>query len=145
MANYDFAPLKPQRQFITSRFTQSDVDEAKRTRKWLDTGKPQPLQWIATAIPAAWYAIDVVAPENGISKVSENAKLDKEQDFFVATVTARKGHGKFARQCVGAAVSKHVDIALCFAYRNAIRQLLPQDINSIRWRDTKDNAARKYA
>ena len=133
------------RKFITSRFTQSDVDEAKRTREWLDTGEPQPLQWIAPSIPTAWYAIDVLAPESGISKVSENAKLDKEQDFFVATVTARKGHGKLARQCIGAAVSKHVDIALCFAYRNAIRQLLPQDINSIRWQDTKENAKRKYA
>ena len=131
------------------KFTRSDIEEAKRTTAWLLTKQPQPLKWIIDpktqkrVMPCAWYAISVLAPKNGITAGHRQAFMAMDRRWC-AFVVARKGSGPLQRAQIGAASSKDRRFALCFAYRNAIRQLLPQQANEVGWRDTKTNAAQKY-
>ena len=139
------------------RFIQSEIEEAKRTMAWLRTKQPQPVKWIAKGIPAAWYAISELAPANGITAGRREAWQGKTRAYH-AFVVARKGHGRFARAQIGAGSSDFTSeqigsddidnnaLALCFAYRNAIRQLLPMQANTVEkavFRDTKEGAARR--
>ena len=80
-------------------------------------------------IPTAWYAISELAPENGIKRKAIHAKIGMDGRYY-AYVTATRGYGKLARSHGGASSWEDRRIAICFAYRNAIRQLLPQQANS---------------
>lgn len=123
------------------RFIQSEIEEAARTTAWLLTKQPQDTKWIAQGIPAAWYAISELAPANGITCGRREAHQGHDRRWYAYAV-ARKPSTQRAQ--IGAASSKDRMLALCFAYRNAIRQLLPQQGDKA-WRETKDNAIRKYA
>ena len=134
-----------------NKYLRSDMEEATRTRRWLlKQDMRREKRWIVDPdrkirIPTAWYAISILAKRNGITCVSKHATLATNRKW-VATVTAQIGHGKLAGRRVGASSWDDRRIALCFAYRNAIRQLLPQDPNErMAYRDTQDNALRKYA
>ena len=53
-----------------NRFVQSDIEDAERTRKWLQKADmSHEKKWIDKEknIPAAWYAAEVLAPANGIT------------------------------------------------------------------------------
>ena len=72
---------------------------------------------------------EVLAPENGIKRKAIQAKIGMDGRYY-AYVTATRGYGKLARSHGGASSWEDRRIAICFAYRNAIRQLLPQQANS---------------
>lgn len=139
-----------------NRFIQSEIEEAARTMAWLQTKRPQPVKWIVDEkrkirIPAAWYAISELAPANGITAGRREAWQGKTRAWH-AFVVAKKGHGKFASGRIGAGSSNFTSaqigadsidnrkLALCFAYRNAIRQLLPQEpTEQAAWQGKKED------
>ena len=133
-----------------NRFVQSDIEDAERTRKWLQKADMRrEKKWIDKDknIPCAWYAAEVLAPANGIRCLSKGATIGMDRRHH-AYVTAKKGDGIFARTHGGASSWNDRDIAICFAYRNAIRQLLPMQPDTterVAYRDRQDNAIRKYA
>ena len=143
----------------TNRFLQSDIEDAKRTLKWLrgeDMSREK--KWIhkGKQIPCAWFACQVLAPQNGIKSVKKQTYRGKHDPRIHAIVVASKGHGSLRRGHIGASSwgEPHLSdrdnkrIALAFAARNCIRQLLPMDANSAEraaYRDTQNNALRKYA
>lgn len=139
-----------------TRFEAADIEDAHRTLRWLD-GKDMSKEkkWIVKEknIPCTWFAIQVLAPENGISSIAKAAKFGKYDKRWHAYVSAAKGHGKLQRIHGGASSfgyfsddNKDKRIALAFAARNAIRQLLPMQPNTtekMAWRgDEKE--ARKH-
>lgn len=135
---------KPIRRKHPNKFVQSDIEDAERTLKWLrGEDMSRELQWIDEdkGIPTAWYAIEVLAKANGIKSVSKETHTGMDRRIH-AVVFARRGHGEFARTHAGASVWTDKRIALAFASRNAIRQLLPMQPNTTdapAWTDTKEN------
>lgn len=120
-------------QFADNRFYQSDVEDAERTLRWLRKEDMRlALQWIDQKknIPTAWFAIEVLAPENGIKCIHKYAIFGKYDQRYHAEVLAGRGHGKYRRSHFGSSSWHDERIALCFAYRNAIRQLLPMKPNT---------------
>ena len=131
-------------------YYQSDIRDAIRLRKWIAghdmSNEPK---WIVREknIPCAWYAISTLAPENGIKCVHREAVKSKFDGYWNAIVIATKGSGKYASTRIGASHFHDRQAALCFAYRNAIKWLLPQAPIGERmaYRDTQDNALERYA
>ena len=139
-----------------NEFEASDIRDAELVKKWLAgedmTDAPQ---WIVKekGIPHAWYAIDVLAPANGIKRIAKAANYSNYDDRWHAVICAGRGHGKLRRTHMGASSwgreddeSLNKKIALAFAARNSIRQLLPMQPNTteqVAWQETKDQAARK--
>ena len=131
-------------------FIQSDIEDAERIARWLNKeDMSRDKQWIVKEknIPCAWYAAEVLAPQNGITCGQKRAFLSPFDERWHAFVVAHKGTGKYARAQIGASSWDDRRTAICFAYRNAIRGLLPMQPNSepLAYRDRQDNAIRKYA
>ena len=131
-------------------YYQSDIRDAIRTRKWLrGEDMSRELKWIVEKknIPAAWYAISVLAPENGITCLHRHATKSKFDGYWHAIACVKKGSGKYASVRSGASAFHDEKMALCFACRNAIKWLLPQAPTGERmaYSDTQDNALQKYA
>ena len=131
-------------------YYQSDIRDAIRTRKWLageDMSKEA--KWIVREknIPCAWYAISVLAPENGMTCLFRTATKSKFDGYWNAYAIVKKGHGKLASTRIGASHFHDKQMALAFACRNAIKWLLPQAPTGERmaYRDTQDNALERYA
>ena len=139
-----------------NEFEASDIRDAELTKKWLAgedmTDAPQ---WIDKEknIPHAWFAISILAPENGIRRIAKAATFSNFDERWNAVVTAQRGHGKLRRTHMGASAWGREDddemskrIAIAFAARNCIKQLLPMQPNTaeeVTWRNTKDKAARR--
>ena len=125
-------------------FVQSDIEDAERTLKWLrKEDMSRELQWIDKdkGIPTAWYAGEVLAKQNGIRCIHREVFRGMDRRFH-SIVRATVGHGKLRRTHNGASVWTNKEIAQCFAFRNAIRQLLPMQPNTTEqtaWTDTKEN------
>ena len=127
-----------------NKFVQSDIEDAERTLKWLrkeDMSREK--KWIDKdkGIPTAWYAIEVLAKANGIRSVRKETRQGMDHRIH-AVVFAQRGHGELARTHAGASVWTDKRVALAFASRNAIRQLLPMQPNTTdapAWTDTKEN------
>ena len=140
-----------------NQYLKSDAEDAERTLRWLAFCKEDKanaaekmtqageLQWIAEGIPAAWYAAAVLAKENGITALHKAATFSKFDKRWYGCVSAGKGSGKLARVHMGASQWTDRIIAICFAYRNAIRQLLPQQPNETGWSETKEKAEKEFA
>ena len=110
-------------------YYQSDIRDATRTRKWLrGEDMSRELKWIVKEknIPAAWYAISVLAPENGITCLHRRATKSKFDGYWHAIACVKKGSGKYASVRSGASAFHDEKMTLCFACRNAIKWLLPQ-------------------
>ena len=130
-----------------TKYDRADRADASLTLRWLTGGDmTQQRKWtVKDKIPTAWYAAEVIAPANGITAGKRDA-WQCSDGRWCAYVVARKGSGPLARAHIGAAIFEDRQIAICFAYRNAIRQLLPQSPNErMAYRDTQKNAIRKYA
>ena len=131
-------------------YYQSDIRDAIRTRRWLTgvdmSNEPK---WIVRDknIPCAWYAISVLAPENGIKCVERHAVQSRRTGYWHAVAICRKGSGKYASARTGASTFHDKQMALAFACRNAIKWLLPQAPTGERmaYRDIQDNALARYA
>ena len=139
-----------------NEFEKSDILDAELTKRWLAgedmTDAPK---WIVEekGIPHAWYAIDVLAPANGIKRIAKAANFSNYDERWHAVIAAGRGHGKLRRTHMGASSWGREDdeelnkrIALAFAARNSIRQLLPMQPNTkekVTWKETKDQAARR--
>ena len=111
-----------------SIYYQSDCEEAERTLRWLNKyDMSREKKWIVKEkqIPCAWYAIGTLAPQNGIKCIRKHSFQSAVDGRWHALVIAGKGSGKYARRHIGAGSWNDRRLALCFAYRNAIRQLLP--------------------
>ena len=125
-------------------FVQSDIEDAERTLKWLrKEDMSRELQWIDKdkGIPTAWYAAEVLAKQNGIRCIHREVHRGMDRRYY-SVVRATIGHGKLRRTHGGASVWDNKEIAQCFAFRNAIRQLLPMQPNTTEqtaWADTKEN------
>ena len=141
-----FDPMNPE----SDPFYQEEIKEAIRTRKWLAghdmAGEDK---WIVRSknIPCAWYAISVLAPKNGITSVSRAATRNR-QGYWCAVACVKKGDGKLASMRFGASAFHDRQMALAFACRNAIKFLLPQEVDTrepLAYRTTQDNAIEKYA
>ena len=135
--------------FEKNRYYQSDIRDAIRTRKWLaghDMSRER--KWIVKDknIPTAWYAISVLAKQNGIRCVSRHATQGKN-GYWNAVAVCQKGDGKLRSTRMGASTFHDKKMALCFALRNSIKWLLPQAPQGERmaYRDTQDNALERYA
>ena len=138
-------------------YLKSDAEDAERTLRWLDFCKEDKataaermtqageLQWMGEGIPSAWYACDVLAKENGIKAISKGATWSTYDQRWYTCVAAKKGHGKLASVRAGASQWKAKNVAICFAMRNAVRALLPQEAKAVGWRGTKRAARSKYA
>ena len=86
-------------------YYQSDIRDAIRTRKWLrGEDMSNELKWIVKEknIPAAWYAISVLAPENGIKCLHRHATKSKFDGYWHAIACVKKGNGKYASVRSGA-------------------------------------------
>ena len=131
-------------------YYQSDIRDAIRTRKWLAghdmSNEPK---WIVREknIPCAWYAISVLAPENGIKCLHRAATQSKYDGYWNAVSVVKKGSGQLVSTRIGASTFHDKKMALAFACRNAIKWLLPQAPAAERmaYRDTQDNALARYA
>ena len=132
------------------KYVQEDIRDAIRTRKWLrGEDMSNEVKWIVKKknIPAAWYAISVLAPENGIKCLKRSAAKSRYDGYWHATATVTKGKGKYASTRTGAGRYHGEKEALCFACRNAIKWLLPQVPTGERmaYKDTQENALERYA
>lgn len=118
------------------KYERADRADAALTLRWLTGGDmSNQRKWtVENKIPTAWYAAEVLAPANGITAGKRHAWQSMDGSWC-AYVVARKGHSKYARAQIGASVYENREIAICFAYRNAIRQLLPQQ-TELAYRDT---------
>ena len=118
-------PKNPQ----NNPYYQSDIRDAIRTRKWL-RGEDMSGQakWIVKEknIPCAWYAMSVLAPENGIKCLKRHTTKSKFDGYWHAIATVKKGNGKLASTRMGASTFHDEKMSLAFACRNAIKWLLPQ-------------------
>ena len=131
------------------KYVQSDIRDAIRTRKWLrGEDMSQEAKWIVREknIACAWYAISVLAPQNGIKCLKRFAVKSRFDGYWHAIATVKKGDGKLASTRTGAGRYHEEQISLCFACRNAIKWLLPQQSNEhMAYRDRQDNAIERYA
>ena len=133
------------------KFIQEDIEDAERTARWLDKqDMSRDKKWIVEEknIPCAWYAAETLAKMNGITCGKKRAFQSEFDNRWYAFVVAHKGSGKLARAQIGASSWEERRTAICFAYRNAIRGLLPMKPNTAEkaaYRDRQDNAIRKYA
>ena len=144
------------------KFTKSDIEDAERTTRWLALRHDNPetaagimkengeKEWIVKDknIATAWYAAEILAPANGITCLSKAAKFGKFDQRFHACTCATKGDGKLRRTLIGASSWTDRRIAICFAFRNSIRQLLPQQPDTtekVAYRSTLDQAINREA
>ena len=129
------------------KFYQEDIRDALRTRDWL-AGKDMrhERKWIVESknIPCAWYAISVLAKQNGMRCLYRNATKSRD-GYWRAIACVQKGHGKLASTRIGASTYHDKQMALAFACRNAIKWLLPQAKGEkMAYRDTQENAIERY-
>ena len=138
------------------RYQQSDQIQAEETRAWLDGADPMKFkQWITPTIPATVYSLAILAPALDIKCIdkafSEHNPPDDPPGSTFGT-TNRNGklwHCIVKAKCgdrvhMGAATNKDKRVAACFAFRNAIRQLVPLFLGAeLGYRDTQENALRK--
>ena len=128
-----------------SDMIRSEMEEACRVRAFLnghDISQKSPL-WLAPGVPSFYNALMHLAPQYGIVSIAErvrSAYTENGQQVYVATVTGKRG--KCSR--AGAATSQDGRVAKFLAYRNAVRQLIPQDGVRLAWQD-KRKEARRYA
>ena len=73
-----------------------------------------------------------------INRISEAIVTVNGQLAYVSTVTCKRDN--LSR--TGAATSNDKDVAKFLAYRNAIRQLIPQEGVKLVWQDKRRNAKR---
>ena len=130
-------------------YYQSDIRDAIRTRNWLaGHDMSHERKWIVEEknIPCAWYAISVLAKQNGMKCLSRHATQDRE-GYWHAVACVTKGNGRLRSTRLGASTFHDKQMALAFACRNAIKWLLPQAPTGERmaYRDTQDNAVERYA
>lgn len=142
---------------MMTKYEKSDLQQEEETLAWLNGADPLQFRpWITSSIPATVYSLAVLAPALDIECIDKaytehNPTDDKPGSTFGTT----NGNGKLWH-CVikarlgdtvmmGAAKHKNKRIAACFAYRNAIRQLLPYGFTGaeLAYRDTQENALRK--
>ena len=73
-------------------------------------------KWIVKEknIPCAWYAISVLAPQNGIKCLSRHAIKSRYDGYWHAIAIVKKGDGKFASTRSGAGRYHEEKIALVF-------------------------------
>ena len=144
------------------RFTQSDIEDAERTLRWLELHRENPKtaaaimkqngerEWIVKSknIPCAWYAADVLAPANGIRCIARAAKFGKFDRRYHATACAQRGSGKLRRTHIGASSWEDRKVSIVFAYRNSIKALLPMQPNTaekMAYRSSQDEAINRVA
>ena len=89
--------------------------------------------WHTPDVPTFYNAVMFLAPQFDIGPVRE--KISASEGRYVATATAKRN--RLPR--IGAASSKNQSIAKFLAYRNAIRQLLPQQSKLV-WREKRQKA-----
>jgi hypothetical protein len=124
---------------------QSEQQEAARVRRFLngeDISQESPL-WLAPGVPSFYNAMMHLAPQYDIISIAESVRsayTENGQQVYVATVTVKRGTCSRA----GAATSQDERVAKFLAYRNAVRQLIPQNGVKLVWRD-KRREARRYA
>jgi hypothetical protein len=123
----------------------SEQQEASRIRRFLngeDMSQESPL-WLAPGIPSFYNAVMHLAPQYDIVSIAESVRsayTENGQQVYMATVTVKRGNSSRA----GAATSQDSQVAKFLAYRNAVRQLIPQNGVRLAWRD-KRKEARRYA
>ena len=128
-----------------SDMIQSEMEEARRVRAFLngeDISQESPL-WLAPGVPSFYNAMMHLAPQYNIVSIAENvtsAYTENGQQVYVATVTVKRGNCSRA----GAATSQDQQVAKFLAYRNAVRQLIPQNGVRLVWQD-KRKESRRYA
>jgi hypothetical protein len=124
---------------------QSEQQEAARVRRFLDgedISQESPL-WLAPGVPSFYNAVMHLAPQYNIVSIAESvtsAYTENGNQVYVATVTVKRGNCSRA----GAATSQDQRVAKFLAYRNAVRQLIPQNGVKLVWQD-KQQEARQYA
>ena len=124
------------------KYIQSEIKEAAIIRRFLngDDISDSPL-WHAPGIPTFYHAVFNLAPYFGIISIAESVTpiaTVNGQLAYVSTVTCQRDN--LSR--IGAATSSDKDIAKFLAYRNAIRQLIPQQGVKLVWQDKHHNAKR---
>lgn len=137
----DPPPPAPQPQYLLDKFMRSDIEDAARTERWLRLCRENPdrepgegmeneLEWIVEdkQIPTAWFAAEILAPQNGIRCIEKHTAPGMDGRHH-AIVKAEKGSGPLRRTHQGASAWEKSNIAICFAFRNCVRQLLPQQLN----------------
>ena len=124
------------------KYIQSEIREAAVIRRFLDGDdiSDSPL-WHAPGVPTFYNAVFNLAPHFNIVSISESATpivTVNRQLAYVSTVTCKRDN--FSR--TGAATSYDKGIAKFLAYRNSIRQLIPQEGVKLVWQDKHRNAKR---
>jgi len=125
---------------------QSEVSEARRVRAFLnglDISQDAPL-WLAPGIPSHYNAVRL-AKHFGIQRERVTVKSSTNrngQTLYFAVVTCRRANTTRA----GASCSSQQDIAVEFAFRNSVRQLLTGTLTKKQavWRDERKRW-RRYA
>jgi len=125
---------------------QSEVEEARRVRAFLngeEISQTAPL-WLAPGVPSHYNAVRL-AKHFGIQRervTVKTAASGSGQTLYFAVVVCRRGNATRA----GASCSSQEDIAVEFAFRNSVRQLLTGTLTRRQavWRDKPKNW-RRYA
>ena len=120
---------------------QSEVSEARRVRAFLnglDISQDAPL-WLAPGVPSHYNAVRL-AQHFGIQRERVTVKTAANtngQTLYFAVVTCRRGNTTRA----GASCSSQQDIAVEFAFRNSVRQLLVGTLTKKQavWQDKPKN------
>ena len=157
--NYTIHPPKSQPPHPSQKFIDSDKDDAKRTWRWLDgLDMSNEKKWIVDEgpgklrIPTAWYAIEILGPQNGIEKTDDHIYMTTAHSptgapflVYYCYVTCAKGHGELMSKRVGAGFWIDPIIAEKFAHRNTVRQMLPQEVLAYSITRSKPGAAQAEA
>jgi hypothetical protein len=131
-----------------SDMIRSEQQEASRIRRFLQGDLDTSVVWLAPGIPSHANAV-LMATELDIRRVSVKATTSDEHNgmrIYFAVVICRRGN----RSQAGASCSHSLprcigdrETAIELAFRNSVRQLIPQGGVKLAWRD-KRKEARRY-
>ena len=111
----------------SDRFINSEIEEARRVRAFLDftdISKESPL-WHAPGVPTFWNSIILGSQLNAQRIERKSTRSESHSGQIIHHVALKVKVGKHTRW--GAASNESVEISTELAYRNAIRQLLIND------------------
>lgn len=116
-----------------TQLIRSEQEEAARIRRFLDTDElDDSILWHAPGVPTHAHAVQI-AQQMGITRGRVLTRQSQQRNGNGVTLaTVQCVHGSVSR--IGAAASKDPQVAIELAFRNAVRQLIPQEGVQLVWR-----------
>jgi hypothetical protein len=126
-----------------NQLIQSEQAEAARVQRFLEGELDTSVLWLAPGIPSHANAV-LLAAELDIQRERLTVKSRRNNQtgrlMYFAVMTCRRG----TRSQAGASCSQDRSVAIEFAFRNSVRQLISPGGVKLVWRD-KQKEARRFA